>query len=269
MKVFLYILAASSDPNNVECLVPYLVNEKEIFFGPCKRLLRQELKDRYLKNSSESILEEEVIIIGFNGSNQEQVRNVVWAGRVGRLLTYETAYMSLIEDDYQLMREKKDSPLHLKPLYDNTGKFQGYEHISLLHNKRDGWVRDLTRIDNPYIKRNDNQLLLMPYADRNQAFHRDCCIVLENIFFANGVGIPISKEIVDILVEVQSDREGISEYAIFGRRVDGSADGRAGRWLEISGDNANKLLDQIKVKSSTIQIKKRSDEIHFKECNCQ
>lgn len=269
MKLFLYILSASSNQNYVECLVPYLVNEKELFFGPCKRLLRKNLKDKYLKTSSDLFLEEDVFVIGFNGSNREKKRKIVWAGRITKLMTFETAYLSLISEDYQKMRERNDSPLHLKPLYDDTGKFLGYEHISLMHINNDGWIRDLIRTENPQIIREGNKLLFKPFSDRNQAFPRDCCILLDNIFFANGSGITINKEMVDTLIEVQPEREGISDYSIFGLRVDGSADGRTGRWLEISGNNAQKFFDLLKLELLTVQSRKTLNDIHLKSCSCK
>ncbi|MBL7205712.1 MAG: hypothetical protein ISS63_15510 [Desulfobacteraceae bacterium] len=268
MRIFLYIVAASSDPENVECLVPYLVSEEEIFFGPCKRLLRKEFRERYLKASSDLFLEEEVIIVGLNGSNRHRSRKIVWAGRVVRLLTFEAAYRSLIGSKYQEVRERKDSPFHLKPLYDDGGEFQGYEHCSLMHDKRDGWVRDLTHSTNPRVQRKGNQLLLRAGGDRHQAFPRDCCLVLEKIFFAQGSGIPISEEIVGVLTRVQPGRKGISDYAIFGRRVNGSADGRTGRWLDISGSKAERVLRVIEKGASSSRGKKSSKEIRYKSCNC-
>lgn len=268
MRLFLYILAASNNPDTVECLVPYLVNEEEIFFGPCKRPLRKAFREQYLKTADDLFLEEEVIIVGVNGSNQRRNRKIVWAGRVVRLMTFETAYGSLHGVNHQEMRKRKDSPLHLKPLYEE-GEFQGYEHCSLLHSKRDGWIRDLTYNTNPHVRREGNRLLLVPGADRHQAFPRDCCAVLERIFFAQGAGIPISEEMVEILKRVQPDREGISDYAIFGQQVNGSADGRRGSWLELSGREAEKLLRQIEEGAPSSPGEKTVKKIRFKSCNCR
>jgi len=41
MKVFVYVVAASKNPDAVECVVPYRVNDDMIFFGPCKKRLRE------------------------------------------------------------------------------------------------------------------------------------------------------------------------------------------------------------------------------------
>ncbi|MBI4775886.1 MAG: hypothetical protein HY788_17220 [Deltaproteobacteria bacterium] len=268
MRLFLYILAASNDPDTVECLVPYLVNEEEIFFGPCKRSLRKAFRKQYLKTANDFFLEEEVIIVGVNGSNRHRNRKIVWAGRVVRLMTFETAYEALHGSKYQEMREREDSPLHLKPLYDE-GEFQGYAHCSLMHSKLDGWIRDLTHSSNPHVRREGNRLLLVPGTDRHQAFPRDCCFVLDRIFFAQGAGIPISEEMVEVLRRVQPEREGIGDYAIFGQRIDESADGRTGRWLEISGSEAEKLLKQIEEGVPSSPEEKDVKEIRFKSCNCR
>jgi len=42
MKVFVYVVAASKDPNNVECVVPFEVND-DLIFEPCKKTLERKL----------------------------------------------------------------------------------------------------------------------------------------------------------------------------------------------------------------------------------
>ena len=172
--LFLYVMAASSDPDQVECLVPYRIGREEIFFGPCKKLLRRELRDRHLKASESLSLKEDVFVVGVNGSNQVRCRKIVWAGQITHLMTFEAAYVGLTESRYQEMRNRQDSPLHVKPLYDGTGKFKGYEHCSFMHEKNDVWIRDLTHGNNPRIQREGKRLLLTPNTGRYQAFPRDC-----------------------------------------------------------------------------------------------
>jgi hypothetical protein len=48
--VIIYVVGATKDANNVKCPVPWRVNNKEIFFGPCKKNLRSALKNKYLKD---------------------------------------------------------------------------------------------------------------------------------------------------------------------------------------------------------------------------
>jgi hypothetical protein len=245
-KLFLYVVSASPNPDNVKCLVPYSISHKEIFFGPCKKRLRKKLRDQYLETSNDVNPNESIFVVGVNGSNPEKCRKIIWAGRIIRLMTFEVAYDKLTASKYQQMRIENKSPLHVRPLYNSAGKFKGYEHCSLMHEKDDNWILDFTHSNNRYVRLDGKKLLLTPSASRYQAFPRDCCFLLDNLFFAQGAGIPITSKILDILKEAQPERKDINEYAIFGRRSDGSADGRTGRWLEVTGESAEELVHLIK-----------------------
>jgi hypothetical protein len=133
----------------MECLVPYQISEKVIFFGPCKKRLREWLRRRYLKAPEDDVSlpsSEDIFVAGVNGSNPQHNRKtdrkIVWAGRVSRVMTFETAYNDLTTPEFQEMRSCPLSPLHVEPQYD-TGRFSGYKHISLLH--EDCWVPDTTQ----------------------------------------------------------------------------------------------------------------------------
>ena len=89
MKVYNYILAASKDPDKVDCFVLYKINSEIIFFGPCKKHLREIFYKDYLKNAltGEVELQEDIYLIGMNGANNEKIRKIVWVPRiVGRLI---------------------------------------------------------------------------------------------------------------------------------------------------------------------------------------
>ena len=49
-----------------------------------------------------------------------------------------------------------------------------------------------------------------------EAFDRDCCVLLENRFFARGQGIELDDQAVQILRDAQPDKPGIDNYAVFG-----------------------------------------------------
>ncbi len=264
--LLLYVVAASHNPDNVECVVPYRINDDVIFFGPCKKRLREWLCNCYLKESGDSTPKEDIFVVGVNGSNRQRVRKIVWAGRVTRVMTFEAAYHALTTPEFQEMRSHHFSPLHVKPLYDTTGEFLGYEHISREHERGDNWVLDFTnRRSNPYAIKRGRQLLLKSNADRRQAFSRDCCFLCDNIFFAQGAGIPITSEILAVLKRVQSDKK-ITPYAIFGHRADASAEGLTGRYLCISGELAKDLMALIKDSRPMSQgITRRQ----LKPCNCR
>ena len=269
-KLFLYVVSASPNPDDVECLVPYSISHKEIFFGPCKKRLRKKLRDQYLETSNDVIPNESIFVVGVNGSNPEKCRKIIWAGRIIRLMTFEVAYNELTASKYQQMRRENKSPLHAKPLYDDTGKFKGYEHCSLMHKKDDNWILDfVTHKNNRHVQLESKQLLLTPIESRHQALLRDCCFLLDSIFFAQGVGIPITSKILDMLKESQPERKDIDEYAIFGRRSDGSADGRTGRWLEVTGENAEELVHLIGDNIPATSRARHTTNRRSKSCCCR
>lgn len=266
-KLFLYVVSASHNPDNVECLVPYLISNEEIFFGPCKKLLRRKLRDQYLETSDDVNPDESIFVVGVNGSNRERCRKIIWAGYITRLMTFEVAHNELTDSQYQQMRFENKSPLHVRPLYDSTGRFKGYEHCSLMHGKDDDWIRDFTHSNNRHVRLDGKELLLTPDASRYQAFPRDCCFLLDNIFFAQGVGIPITNKILDVLKKAQRERRDIDEYAIFGCRSDGSADGRTGRWLEITEKNAEELMYLVKASIPATPGMKHTTRQKSKSCS--
>ena len=104
---------------------------------------------------------------------------------------------------------------------------------------------DLVEKKSAKTDRNDDELTFAN-CGRRDAFPRDCCMLLENIFYARGEGIEISTEMLRLLKDEQSGKREIDRYAIFGVRSDGSADGRTGSWLEISGHNANRFLSLVR-----------------------
>ena len=91
-RAFLYILGSSSDPDNVECVVPYQIDDMLIFFGPCKKRLRERLRSEFLLSSDDVVPHEDLWIIGANGRNREQIRKLVWVGQITRIMTFEVAY---------------------------------------------------------------------------------------------------------------------------------------------------------------------------------
>ena len=268
-KLFLYVVSASHNPDNVECLVPYPISNEEIFFGPCKKPLRRKLRDQYLETSDDVNPDESIFVVGVNGSNRERCRKIIWAGRIIRLMTFEVAYDKLTASKYQQMRIENKSPLHVRPLYNSAGKFKGYEHCSLMHEKDDNWILDfVTRRNNRYVRLEGKQLLLTSVESRYQALPRDCCFLLDNLFFAQGAGISITSKILDVLKKAQPERKDIDEYAIFGCRSDGSADGRTGRWLEITEKNAEELMCLVKASIPATPGMKHTTRQKSKSCSC-
>lgn len=246
-SLFLYVLAASPDPDHIRCYVPYQVNEKLIFFGACKKRLREQLRKQFLKNSDDVLVDEDLFLVGVNGGNAQHIRKIVWVGRITRAMTFETAFNSLNGKEFELMRSDDHCPILVRPLYDENGNFRGYRSDSLLH--KDSWVSDvMTKIDSSEVHFSGDQVLMHSGIDRKRVFNRDCCLLLENIFFAGGSGMEIDHEMLHILGEVQPDKH-IDPYAIFGYRADGSVDGMTGRHLHIKGSAAEQLVSLIRAKA--------------------
>ncbi len=245
-----YVLAASRDPDHVRCQVPYQVNERLIFFGACKKALRRQLQRRYLLDQPVVDLpdSDRVYVVGINGANARQVRKIVWAGRVRRLLTFEAAYNRLAGPEFQPMRSHRQSPLHLAPVYEG-GDFAGYQHVSSFHAGKDRWVTDVT--DSRRLKRGEARVegdlvLRTPDVDRRQAFPLDCCFLADNLFFARGVGIPITADFVALLRRAQPERRRqVNAYALFGTTRDGNANGLRGTSLKLAAGEAQSLIDLI------------------------
>ena len=42
VRAFLYVVSASKSADEVSCRVPWRVDDREVFFGPCKKRLREK-----------------------------------------------------------------------------------------------------------------------------------------------------------------------------------------------------------------------------------
>ena len=276
MKVLSYILSAKN-PDCIRCNVPYEIDNKLIFFGPCKKRLRENFYKQYLKKSLDDeidITSENIYIIGLNGSNRKRKRKIVWIGKVLKILTFEKAYNTFSKDSrFKKMMDEEDSPLHLKPIYDNKGIFIGYKLRSTMHGKDNDWILDIiAKRNNSNVKLEDKSLILKDPSKRKETFVGDCVFCCENIFFANGKGIDIDDKILEIFKKSQG-QINIDSYAIFGYRNDGSADGLTGRYLEINNNEglAKELIEYVCQKSNNYhnnpqpKIKKPP----VKKCRCK
>ena len=255
MKVFAYVVGASKNPDAVECMVPYKVNENIIFFGPCKESLREKLYEEYLKssNNGEANVLDDIYVLGVNASNSKRIRKIIWVGRIVKVLTFERAYNILSsKKEFKKMMEEKYSPLHLEPIY-KGGTFVGYKLRSKEHEGDNKWVRDvIKRKDYPNVKLEGKSFCLKDLSKREEVFVRDCVFLCENVFFAEGKGIDIDEDILSIFKKAQPEREGVSNYAIFGLNSDGRANGLRGNYLTIDDRNlASALIEKITKTRST------------------
>lgn len=100
---------------------------------------------------------------------------------------------------------------------------------------------------------------LLDGATSWEAFERDACFLLENVFYANGEGIDVSPDIVEVLQEAQPNcvPSVIDSYKVFGVRKDGSADGRTGSWLELDSTLSTRLLAIITKRAAELRPNQR------------
>jgi len=174
--VYIYILGQGNIYNGkneaVSSLVPYKINDKKLFYGPCKKKIREEIKENYLKekvyinnvNSNENIY---IVGINPNLSGKDDVRKILFIGKIKEIFTFKNAwnkYNKLVKNNesinkmingskeefygYGHKREKVKensgnknfkSPLHLIPI--KRGNIEGYAHRTSMH--KYNWINDI------------------------------------------------------------------------------------------------------------------------------
>jgi hypothetical protein len=225
---YLYVVGASSDPNHVTCCVPWEIDSKEIYFGPCKKRLREHLKKTVLGDADEVVPEPDIYVVGFNAlPGPAGPRTVVWAGRTSRVMTFARAADLFVGPRYEAMLAAKDSPLNVLPVRDAAGKLLGYEFRPNGDHPKD-WPADLITNDAGVV-REGNRLMLRPGVTPSMGFGRDIVFTLDNVFFANGRGLGVDEELVAILKAAQPGRADIDKVAVFGRTANKQPTASAGR----------------------------------------
>lgn len=179
-KVYLYILGASSNPDLVECGVPWYLGDGEVFFGPCKKNIRQELRGELLRGADHGFAQESIYLVGFNALGGGDTRKIVWAGRIREAMSFGKAWASLKGDKFKEMRQHEWSPLHVRPV-DGSTKPLAYEVVSKEHREKSAWLQDLAT--NGMV----SQLIVTGDVARLpgsvswwDGFGRDVCFVLED-----------------------------------------------------------------------------------------
>lgn len=243
-RLFIYVVAASDNPETVECRVPWEVDAAHIFFGPCKKRLRELLRNEYLAPHVDLRRPaEDVYLVGVNGSNIRRERKIVWAGRVTKIMTFARARWELTGKRYRELRDDKQSPLHVAPVL-AAGALVGYRHVSDFHDK--AWMMDLVASRHTRaVTLEGSRLLLRPGVSPWKGFPRDACALCENLFFARGQGLALDTDALAILRRAQPNVGDIDGYAIFGRSR-ARVNGLRGRHLEIRGALADQLIAWIR-----------------------
>jgi hypothetical protein len=241
---YLYVLGASTNPNRVECAVPWRVDDDEIFFGPCKIPLREKLRPELLgPDTDRAVPRDDIYFVGFNALGVPRARKLVWAGRMREAMSFAQAWIELDGPRYEKMRDESGhSPVHLVPL-DGSGRPTGYRQRGKEHLENGDWVSDVVDDElraGAVVSGRDVRLL--PHKTWWTGFSRDICFRFENLFFATEGGLDIDEQLVKILADAQPDRVGVDSLAIFGINAAGDPDGRRGGWLELRGDHLERFV---------------------------
>ena len=174
--LYIYILGQGNIYNGkndaVSSLVPYKLNDDELFFGPCKKNIREEIKKNYLKEKDYTNLlttKQNIYIVGINPNlpKKDKARRLLFAGKIKEIFSFKYSwnkYKKLVEyneDIYKMINGSEEeiygcgqevedsgvkkgnqnfqSPLHLIPV--RKGNIEGYKHRTSMH-KHD-WIKDI------------------------------------------------------------------------------------------------------------------------------
>jgi hypothetical protein len=264
----MYVLDSSKSPDSVQCVVPWRVDEELIYFGPCKRRLRQRLRKECLADGrAHCTVRDDLYIVSVNGSNAKRVRKVVSAGKLSEVMTFAEAAARLDGDRFSELREAPKSPLHVRPHFQG-GELVGYEHVSFEHIENDEWITDL--VSKPAkVSLNGRTIRLRPGVRSRDVFDRDCCMLLDNLFFAQGEGVQFDQEGVNILNAAQPGVAGIDAYAVFGLDAAGKANGLRGRFLEMNGDLADRFVAWLTDRAQRVMACQSADADRLAKVACR
>jgi hypothetical protein len=160
-------------------------------------------------------------------------------------MTFARAHADLLGPRYEHLIGGAAPPLHVKPVHDKQGRLIAYSKVGTLHAQE--WARDLVRRPNalPPDCVSPKRLSVPRGFTAWDTFDRDVCLLIENTFYATRGGIGINERVLDLLRVAQEDSD-VDDYAIFGRRSNGSPDGRMGSWLTLNSEVTKALVSLIK-----------------------
>ena len=246
--VILYIIKTAT-ADTVAMGVPWRVDDREIFFGPCKKKLRTDIRDEFLKGKQSVDVESKrrVLVAGISPSQGKgERRKIVWAGELVRVMSFAEAWRQLQGPRYAELRSAKYSPIHLEPV--GMGEaLEGYRHCSKEHSEVTesgfSWWDDLgdARSRPRLVQATEDLIRLQPGISWWRGFPRDACMLFRNTFWAVGSGLEFDQDAIRILSAVQEDREGVDAYAPFGR-YGGRVNGLRGTYLRFDGRLADDFI---------------------------
>lgn len=255
MRAFVYILGASNNPDEIKCKVPFEIDDKEIFFGPCKKRLRQKLKREI---DTKGKLKTETFFVGLNANNVKRARKIMWAGKIQSHYSFQKANEKLIGNKYLSIKTDEKTgefPLHVIPIKN------GYQLKSDLHAENGDWILDI--VSDRRMVNHDKKASHFTIKN-GYSFDRDICFIFSNIFFAKGNGIDIDNEVLDIFQKHLKTND-IDAYTLLGKDKNGKPNGMRGGWLELDSRLTKSLIKLIEKKAE--KIKKDSSSSQTKTNN--
>ena len=160
--LYIYILGICNRENYIRGVVPFRINKEEIFYGPCKKLMRGEIKSLWEERKNEKSKMPKIYLMGINPTTNSKKpqdnmslkpRKILFAGEVLEIFTFKEAWdhydqiisTSLNEDYKQKVKKMRtgiesekgtfESPLHLEPYLNDNGILTGYKHRTNMHKR--------------------------------------------------------------------------------------------------------------------------------------
>jgi len=196
--LYMYIHGPGNRENYLRGVVPYRINNEEIFYGACKRNMREKIKSLWEERNNEKNKMPKIYIVGINPAKSLKPRKILFAGEVLEIFSFKEAWnhydqiiQSNLNDDYKSEIEKMrigvgeavESPLHLKPILNDEGILIGYKHRTNMHKHDNEWIKDLLsdKERNLFEKTIDDKFPKEIYKKEKISFKRDICFKLKNI----------------------------------------------------------------------------------------
>lgn len=253
VRFILYVVRTSPDPDHCDGSVPWRVDDRELFFGPCKKALRRALRRDFLgpeRTFADVTKRERIVVAGVNAGHGHLPRKIVFAGELAAVMSFAEADARLRGPRYERMRANRLSPLHIEPLEPAPAP-TGYRRVSDEHAEATKHAGEFSWWDDLVPRRmrpkrigeaTTTTLRLKQGVEWWDGFPLDACFTLSNRFWAAGAGLALDDEFVRLLTIAQHKASQVSASAPFGRDRLGAAVGLRGSYLELGGRDAEKLL---------------------------
>ena len=296
--LYIYILGHTNKQNFISGMVPYRINEEELFYGPCKVDIREEIKLMFDVLNRDFSLMPNIFLIGINPAKKDkkcinnpistyETRKILFVGKISNIFTFKEAWIHYnqiknnhFDEAYKMSVTKmvdgvkiKDSiilsPLFVKP-NNITNTPECYEHQTDMH--KDIWIQDLLTqsewncYKRKFTSNNQNRIC----KDEEINFGRDCCFKMKNLHFSSEkecCPIPLDDEMVELIkiglkdsrINENSDKINPPDiYSPFGYTKTGEKYGRLS-YVKLVNNDADKFIKMVIKKKNEIYSREKND----------